>query len=57
MGTLIQTHSIMLLLENSQFLRNHYETETWTKCGTHELLIYIKFHNDCTKIVDFLIKA
>ena len=42
----------MLLLKNPQFLRNHYET--WSKCGTHELLILTKFRNDCVKIVDFL---
>ena len=45
----------MLLLKNTQFLRNHYET--WSNCGTHELLILTKFRNDFTKIVDFLIKA
>ena len=52
MGT---SHSTMPLSENPQFLRNYYET--WSKCGTHELLIYTKFRNDCIKIVDFLIKA
>ena len=45
----------MLLLKNTQFLRNH--NETWSNCGTHELLILTKFRNDFTKIVDFLIKA
>ena len=45
----------MLLLKNTQFLRNHYEP--WSNCGTHELLILTKFRNDFTKIVDFLIKA
>ena len=45
----------MLLLKNSQFLRNHYEN--WWKCGTHEYHIFTNFRNDFVKIVDFLIKA
>ena len=45
----------MFLLKNPQYLCNHFET--WSKCGTHELLIFTKFCNDCIKIVDFLIKA
>ena len=46
----------MILLKNPQFLRNRYET--WSKCGTtHELRIFIKFCNDCIKIVDFLVKV
>ena len=58
MGTLIinqDSYSTLLFLENPQFLCNRYET--LSKCGTHELLIYTKFRNDCIKIVDFLIKA
>ena len=31
------SHSITILFENPQFLRNHYKT--WSNCGTHELLI------------------
>ena len=45
----------MLLLENPQFLPNHYET--LTKKGTHEDLILTKFRNDPVKIVDVLVKA
>ena len=51
----IKTTQEYAFLENPQFLRNHYET--WSKCGTHELLILTKFRNDFIKIVDFLIKA
>ena len=49
------SHRTMFLLANPQFLRNHYKT--WSKWGTHKLLIYTKFRNDFIKIVDFLIKA
>ena len=46
------SHSTMLLLENLQFLCNHYET--WSKCGSHQLLIYTtKFRNDCIKNCGF----
>ena len=45
----------MLLLQNPQFLPNHYET--LSKQGTHEYLVLTKFHNDWFKIVDFVIKA
>ena len=45
----------MLLLNNPQFLSDHYEI--LTKEGTHEDPILTKFRNDWVKIVDFLIKA
>ena len=45
----------MLLLENPQFLSDHYEI--LTKEGPHEDLILTKFRNDRVKIVDFLVKA
>ena len=45
----------LLLLKNSQFLPDHYET--LTKEAIHEYLILIKFRNDRVKIVDFLVKA
>ena len=45
----------MLLLENPQFLPNHYETLSQNR--THEFPIVAKFRNDWVKIVDFLIKA
>ena len=45
----------MLLLENPQFLPNHYET--LSQNGTHEYPIVAKFRNDRMKIVDFQIKA
>ena len=45
----------MLLIENPQFLFNHYEI--LTKEGTHEDLILTKFRNDRVKIVDFLVIA
>ena len=45
----------MLLLKNSKFLPNHYET--LSKEGTHDDLILTKFRNDPVKIVDFLVKA
>ena len=45
----------MLLLKNSQFLPNHYETQS--KLDTHESPIFTEFRNDWVKIVDFPIKA
>ena len=45
----------MLLLENPQFLSDHYEI--LTKEGSLEGLILTKFRNDRVKIVDFLVKA
>ena len=44
----------MLLLKNSQFLPNDYETRS--KLDTHEDLILTEFHNNWVKIMDFLIK-
>ena len=58
LGTPIQTFivvHIMLLLKNTQFLRNDYEK--WSKLSTQEYLILTKYHNHCVKIVDFLLKA
>ena len=45
----------MLLLRNSQFLPNHYET--LSKLTTHEDLIWTKFRNEWVKNLNFLIKA
>ena len=45
----------MLLLENPQFLSDHYEI--LTKEGPLEDLILTKFRNDWVKIVNFLNKS
>ena len=45
----------MLLLENPQFLPNHYETLSQNR--TDEGPIMAKFGNVWVKIVDFLVKA
>ena len=43
------------LIKNPQFLSNPYET--WWKWLPHEAIIFTKFHEDGTKIVDFLLLA
>ena len=43
------------LIKNSQFLSNPFET--LGKLLPHEEIIFIKFHDDWTKIVDFLLMA
>ena len=39
------------LIKNSQFLSNPHETLS------HEIIIFTKFHEDWTKIVDFLLMS
>ena len=41
------------LIKNQQFLS--YPDETWLKWSTHEVIIFTKFHQDRTKIVDSLL--
>ena len=43
------------LVKNPQFL--YYSHETWSKWSTHELITLTKFHEDTTKIIDFLLTA
>ena len=43
------------LIKNLQFLSNPHET--WWKLSSHEVIIFTKFHEDRTKIVDFLLMA
>ena len=42
-------------IKNPQFLS--YPHETWQKYSPHEVIIFTKFHEDRTKIVDFLSMA
>ena len=43
----------------ASWLRNNWMVpyETWWKLSPHELIIFTKFHEDRTKIVDFLLMA
>merc|ERR1712020_299721 len=43
------------LVKNPQFLS--YPHETWSKLLPHEVIILTKFHEDRTKIVDFLLMS
>ena len=43
------------LVKNLQFLSNPHET--WLKWLPHELILFTKFHEDWTKIVEFLLMA
>ena len=43
------------LVKNQQFFSN--PNETWWKWLSHEAIIFTKFHEDWTKIVDFLLMA
>ena len=45
----------LAICKNQQFLSN--PDETWWKWLAHEAIIFIKFHEDWTKIVDFLLIA
>ena len=43
----------LLLIKNLQFFSNHHET--WSKLQTQEVALLTKFHDDSSKIVDFLL--
>ena len=51
----LDTFENLPMTENPHFLS--YPHETWGKQSSHEVIIFIKFHENRTKLVDFLIIA